>query len=69
MDWFEVRDLLNAKRKALGMPVEAVARRSGLSASQVYRVLNGPGGNRLANAIAVAEALGITFSFEDAKKE
>lgn len=47
------------KRRSLRMPVQAIARLSGLSASSVYRVMRNGSNERLSTLTAIANVLGI----------
>ena len=56
--------LLEKRRRELGMSRPLLAKRSGVSLPTVHRILNGPLEHRsMANTVAVAEALGVEVKF------
>ncbi len=57
---------LDARRRRLGMSAETLAQRSGLSRQTVHRVLSG-GNASIRNVIAMADVLGLAFSFSTKK--
>lgn len=63
MNRIQIAETLEQRRKALEMPVAALARRSGLSRDTVVRILRGSGASpSLDNLQAIAAALGVEVS-------
>lgn len=58
---FPLAARLQRRRKALGMTVAQLAKRSGVSTATVNRVLAGSEGASIAHVSAVAEALGLSL--------
>lgn len=59
-------DLLERRRRQLGMSVAGLAERSGVSTSTVNRVLSGDcGGTAIASVCAIANALGVSLKMEE----
>ena len=57
---------LEARRRELGMSIEVLAKRSGVSVATVKRVLHNHGGSRFDAVQAIAHALGEKVAFEEA---
>lgn len=58
---------LEVRRRSLGMPIEALVKRSGVSRATVRRILSGDHTRAsFTNVLAVAEALGVEVRFDAA---
>ncbi len=60
----ELSDRLNQRRQELGLIVETLAKRSGVSRPTVQRILSGSNPTAsFANVLAIAEALGLSYGW------
>ena len=64
----EVLEFLRERRNKLGMPLDELSRRSGVSLSTVKRVLSGETAAGFASVASIAHALGGDLSFKNPQR-